>query len=828
MRPFASPRRRLVAAVAAAGLAAAGLAAAFTLPQAAAEEADAAQLQWSDEPDGFASLPGLGRGPTTGGADGETVTVTTQEELNEYVTAEEPYVIQVADTIEISPKGTELRVASDKTIVGVGVAGEIVGGGFFLAEGVDNVIIRNLTIRDTLMPEDDPGDDDFDYDAIQLDTADHIWIDHNKLTRMNDGLLDSRKDTTFLTVSWNQFLDNNKTFGIGWTDNVTSQITIHHNWFRGTNSRNPSADNIANLHMYNNYLQDVSGYGNYVRGETQAVIENSYYDNVKNPYYVEEGELVQRGNIDVDSDWGDVTRERGDAFDPHEFYDYDLDPAADVPAIVSAYSGPQPNIGNGDGGGDQTEPGRYEAETSPATCDGSIDADHPGYSGTGFCNTDNATGATAQFSVDGDGSATVTIRFANGGSSDRPADVVVNGSTAASLSFAPTGAWTTWTTASVTVDLSEGTDTVRLVATGSDGLPNIDYLESSTGGSPGEGDTDAQPPAGEPIGYAAMNGGTTGGFGAEVVEEVVLSEYWPGSGFDSPGEAMYQLLYEHKGAPANEGLVVYVDETITPDQLSHEDMRLEKVQNVSILGVGDSGEFDGVGINLIEADNIIIRNLTIHHVADGTGDGIAVQRDSDNVWIDHNEIYNQFDGVEKDVYDALLDVRKGSEYVTISWNYMHDAWHNGLTASSDSEGEAGDLITYANNWIENTSSRNPLVRYSDVHMLNNYFLDVAETGINARMGAQVLVEGNYFENVGTGEVDEETGDVHGPVGWFYGSPEPGFWNLVDNVYAGTTPYEHLESTTDFTVPYEYTALSPEEAKTQAMQNTGVGIVDVTP
>ena len=31
------------------------------------------------------------------------------------------------------------------------------------------------------------GDDDFDYDAIQLDTADHIWIDHNKLTRMNDG-----------------------------------------------------------------------------------------------------------------------------------------------------------------------------------------------------------------------------------------------------------------------------------------------------------------------------------------------------------------------------------------------------------------------------------------------------------------------------------------------------------------------------------------------------------------------------------------------------------------------------------------------------------------
>ncbi|WP_416900984.1 RICIN domain-containing protein [Micromonospora echinospora] len=296
-------------------------------------------VPYGNTPDGFAT-------GVTGGAAGQTVTVTTQAQLNQYVTASAPYVIRVAGTIAISPKGTELRVASNKTIVGVGTSGHIVGGGFFLGSGVSNVIIRNLTIRDTLMPDDDPGDDAYDYDAIQLDTANRVWIDHNRLTRMNDGLLDSRKDSTNITVSWNHFADNNKTFGIGWTDNVTARMTIHHNWFQNTRTRNPSADNLANLHMYNNYLQNCTSYGNYVRGLTKAVIENSYFEKCRNPYYVEAGELVQRGNITVDSPWDSgKTRSKGSAFDPRSFYPYAPHAAADIPAMLRTHAGPQASIG---------------------------------------------------------------------------------------------------------------------------------------------------------------------------------------------------------------------------------------------------------------------------------------------------------------------------------------------------------------------------------------------------------------------------------------------------------------------------------------------------
>ncbi|MCD0443985.1 RICIN domain-containing protein [Glycomyces sp. A-F 0318] len=294
-------------------------------------------------PGGVGDLVGFAEG-TTGGQGGTTVTVTNQADLEDYANAPGAYVIRVAAAINISPKGKEIRVGSNKTIIGVGTSGHIVGGGFFLGEGTNNVIIRNLTIRDTLMPEDDPDDKDYDYDGIQMDTASNVWIDHNRIYNMNDGLIDSRKDTTNLTVSWNEMGPGNKSFGIGWTENVTARITIHHNWIHGTNQRNPSTDNVQYAHLYNNYLQDVSGYGNYSRGHTKMVLENSYFDNVNDPWYPDStAQLRQSGSICVDCTGDRITS--GSAFDPSDFYDYSLDPASGLPALLDASAGPQAWLG---------------------------------------------------------------------------------------------------------------------------------------------------------------------------------------------------------------------------------------------------------------------------------------------------------------------------------------------------------------------------------------------------------------------------------------------------------------------------------------------------
>lgn len=54
-------------------------------------------------------------------------------------------------------------------------------------------------------------------------------------------------------------------------------------------------------------------------------------------------------------------------------------------------------------------PTRYEAEAGPATCDGLIESNHGGFSGTGFCNGTNAIGAAVQFTVNASASGTATL-----------------------------------------------------------------------------------------------------------------------------------------------------------------------------------------------------------------------------------------------------------------------------------------------------------------------------------------------------------------------------------------------------------------------------------
>jgi hypothetical protein len=122
---------------------------------------------------------------------------------------------------------------------------------------------------------------------------------------------------------------------------------------------------------------------------------------------------------------------------------------------------------------------RYEAETSPAVCQGTIDSNHAGYSGSGFCNGTNALGAYSELTVNAAaaGTATLGVRFANGASGARPASLVVNGSTVSTVSFESTGTWTAWSTKTLTAALNAGSNTVRLVPTTAVGLPNVDAID---------------------------------------------------------------------------------------------------------------------------------------------------------------------------------------------------------------------------------------------------------------------------------------------------------------------------------------------------------------
>jgi hypothetical protein len=122
---------------------------------------------------------------------------------------------------------------------------------------------------------------------------------------------------------------------------------------------------------------------------------------------------------------------------------------------------------------------RYEAENATIS-QGVLETTHPGFSGTGYVNCDNVTGSYVQFSVSvsAAGNVPVRIRYSNGTTTNRPADIAVNGTTVASgQAFNPTANWDTWADVTLTLSLNAGANTIRITGTTATGPANLDYIE---------------------------------------------------------------------------------------------------------------------------------------------------------------------------------------------------------------------------------------------------------------------------------------------------------------------------------------------------------------
>ena len=296
---------------------------------------------WSLAATGFAGVP-TAEAPhgAVGGLGGDIVVARDAESLAEAVLRKEPTVVLVLGTIEIDPFGTNLKVASDTSILGLGRGAEIVGGGFHL-DRVANVVIRNLTIRDSYVPGDwDGKSEDNDNDGIRVDTSHHVWIDHCEFVRLGDGQVDIRKDATNVTVSWCIFRDHNKTLGVGWTDHVVTTLTLHHNWFSNTYQRNASIDNVAAGHVYSCLFQGQGLYATMSRGAAQLVVESCVYENCEDAIVAKDdaSRVHSRGNLFRGVQGR--TDDTGPTFEPSDHYAYHADPADELPEIVPHHAGP--------------------------------------------------------------------------------------------------------------------------------------------------------------------------------------------------------------------------------------------------------------------------------------------------------------------------------------------------------------------------------------------------------------------------------------------------------------------------------------------------------
>ncbi|WP_426513439.1 glycoside hydrolase family 75 protein [Dactylosporangium sp. McL0621] len=143
------------------------------------------------------------------------------------------------------------------------------------------------------------------------------------------------------------------------------------------------------------------------------------------------------------------------------------------------------SLGASMGGTPPTTPpptgGTFEAETGTLSAGGTFDSNHLGFTGTGFANTANAVGAYVDIPVTAAtaGTKTLTFRYSDGTSAARPATISVNGTSRGTLNFPITANWDTWATASISVPLTAGTNTIRVTGTTAGGAANIDSVTIS-------------------------------------------------------------------------------------------------------------------------------------------------------------------------------------------------------------------------------------------------------------------------------------------------------------------------------------------------------------
>jgi hypothetical protein len=122
-------------------------------------------------------------------------------------------------------------------------------------------------------------------------------------------------------------------------------------------------------------------------------------------------------------------------------------------------------------------PSIYQAELGTFSANSTVDNNHAGYTGTGFVNTTNAVGSYVEWTVNAPKTATYTISFRYASIDSRPVNFSVNGTvTQSNVAFPASGDYTIWNTVTLTQTLNAGTNKLRITATSSLGIANMDCL----------------------------------------------------------------------------------------------------------------------------------------------------------------------------------------------------------------------------------------------------------------------------------------------------------------------------------------------------------------
>lgn len=247
--------------------------------------------------------------------------------------------------------------------------------GFFLKRA-SNIIIRNIYIQ---LPKADNG-----ADGISMQECNNVWVDHctfesiNQTKDYEDGSCDITHASYNVTVSWCHFIKTQKSCLVGHSNSATGDVkitaTFHHNYFDLSSSRHPRV-RYGRAHVYNNYFKEVTTYGVGSAYNAMVLVEDNYFDGVRLPIdictfpakpsgsswvsnltgsvagYVYErgntyankpdnaGEIYPFTNLEYKAYNGEKLSAPYGYSDFKPTYDYIVDEADQIPAIVSSSAG---------------------------------------------------------------------------------------------------------------------------------------------------------------------------------------------------------------------------------------------------------------------------------------------------------------------------------------------------------------------------------------------------------------------------------------------------------------------------------------------------------
>ena len=326
-------------------------------PSASASSTTSAAPSSSSSSGGTCSLPSGEEGwatvdgATTGGCGSSVtvVTVPTQAQLVTEAAKSTPEIIMVSGLITGSGI---IDVSPNKSIIGVGASSGLVGLELSIEHAHPaNVIVQNMNISKVTASSGDG-------DAIHIQDADHVWIDHNTLSSdldhgidYYDGLIDITHAGDYVTVSWNHVANHFKTSLVGHSDSNAAEdtghlrVTYHHNWFDATMERSPRVRFGDPVHVYDNYYLNITGstdyYGVASTENAGVLVEDNVFENVVQACWSASGyadsaagRLVARDNQLVNS--GPCETNGTVASIP---YSYHLDAVGTVKALVTAGAG---------------------------------------------------------------------------------------------------------------------------------------------------------------------------------------------------------------------------------------------------------------------------------------------------------------------------------------------------------------------------------------------------------------------------------------------------------------------------------------------------------